>query len=71
MNDVFSKKYLLESLKRAGVPYSYKSLLLYEKKGIIPKPENAIGFGRGSKWRLYRQDEINDIVARVVAYKKV
>ena len=41
----------------------------FEKKNHS-KPENAIGFGREVSERLYRQDEINDIVAKMVAYKR-
>lgn len=70
MSQIFSKRYLLRALKTAGVSYSYNSLLRYEKLGVIPKAQNAIGMGTGSKWRLYTQTEIDNIVNKMIAYKK-
>lgn len=54
----------MEALKRAGVAWSYKSILHFEKIGLIDKPENPTGN------RLYTQKEIDNIVAKVVAYKR-
>lgn len=69
MAEIFSKKHLLEALKRAGLPYTYASLLEYEKKGIVPKPQHAIGFGNG-RWRFYTMQEIKENVRRIAQYRK-
>ena len=69
MAQIFSKKHLLEALKRADQPFTYASLLQYEKKGVIPQPEHAIGFGNG-RWRFYTQDEINENVKLITDYRK-
>ena len=70
MSKLFSKKYLLVALKKAGLPYSYKALIKYERRGIIPQPESAVGFGSMKKWRLYTQEEIDEIVQKMTSYKK-
>ena len=69
MAQIYSKKHLLEALKRAGQPYTYASLLEYEKKGVLPRPKHAIGFGNG-RWRFYTQKEINTNVKLVADYRK-
>lgn len=67
---LFSKKYLLAALKKAGLPHSYKALLKYERMGVIPQPETAVGRGSMSKYRLYSQEEIDNIVQIMKDYKK-
>lgn len=65
---LFSKKHLLKALKKAGLPYSYPSLVTMERKGIIPQSDNAIGVGT-NRWRLYTKEELDMIVERVRQYK--
>ena len=69
MAKIYSKKHLLEALKSAGQPFTYASLLEYEKKGVLPKPEHAIGFGNG-RWRFYTMVEIKENVRLVAEYRK-
>lgn len=66
---VFTKKHLFDALKEAGLPYSYKSLLKFERLGIIPT-NNASGEVSGvNNWRLYTEKEIKEIVKKIRAYK--
>jgi len=67
---VFTKKHLLDALQKEGLPATYKSLLKYEKLGIIPLQGSAEGVGNASNWRLYTEDEIKSIVAKVKSYKE-
>ena len=64
MQDVYSKKDLMEALKRVGVPWSYRSILKYERLGVFERSDNPTGN------RLYTKKDIEDIVAKVVAYKR-
>lgn len=63
--NLFSKRHLLEALKRAGVPYTYKVLLKYERDGIIPEPSRVDG-----RERFYTQEQIEEVIQRVLVYKK-
>jgi len=67
MATIFSKNQLLKTLKSERLPHSYMTLLEYERKGIIPRPETAIGFGNG-KWRFYTKEEIYNIIVLVRKY---
>ena len=69
MNGLFSKRYLLTSLKQSGLPCTYQTLMNYEKKGIVLRPQSAIGFGNGS-WRLYTKQEIDESVRKVANHRK-
>lgn len=69
MAQIYSKKHLLEALKKAGLPFTYASLLQYEKRGVVPQPKHAIGFGNG-RWRFYTMQEINENVKRIGNYRR-
>lgn len=60
-----TKQDLIKALKQAKLPHSYHTILKYERFGIIPRMSERKG-----KDRFYTQDEINDIVKKVKAYKK-
>ena len=68
MQSILSKKHLMEALKRAGLPYSYNSILDFERKGVIPRPESELGNQEYKGNRVYNQEEIEQIVAKVSAY---
>lgn len=61
MEQLHSKIVLLKTLKEAGLPHSYPSLLRYEKKGIIRRPIGEIKYPDRA-WRFYTVEEINAIV---------
>jgi len=66
-SQVFTKKHLAAALKEAGLPYSYPTLLNYERQGIIAKPnQNAEFVDRF--WRFYTREEIDQAVVNVKAY---
>lgn len=75
----YSKRHLLEAFKKANdesvakggpkIPYSYKSLIFYEKLGIIPAAQNAVGLGVTTTWRLYTKEEIDQAVQKLIDYK--
>lgn len=58
---LYPKKVLLTALKDAGLPFSYPTLLRYEKNGIIKRPVGEIKYNDRS-WRLYSEEEIATIV---------
>lgn len=76
---VYTKIHLLERLKKANddsvkkggpsIPFSYKSLIKYERLGIIPNDSKAEAPGLRSSMRFYTEDEIEAIVAKVKEYK--
>lgn len=66
---VYTKKHLLEALSKEGLPATYKSLLKYEKLGIIPTNGSAEGVGTAGNWRLYTEEEIKSIVVKVKQHK--
>ena len=68
MDKLYSRKHLLLALKQAGLPHTYITLLSYERKGIVPKPKLAIGFGNG-KWRFYTREDIKSTVRLVRKYR--
>jgi uncharacterized protein YlzI (FlbEa/FlbD family) len=77
MQNNFGKKDLLEALKNADkknkdikIPSSYKSLIRLEKIGIIPNCISPIKFSSGRKWRVYSREEIDNIITRIIDYKR-
>ena len=66
---MFTKRHLLKELKRAGLPFTYATLLEYERKGIISKPSTLIKSKNG-KWRLYTQEEITENILLIKDYRK-
>ena len=69
MEQLYSKQILLKKLRENNLPYSYPSLLRYEKKGIIQKPLGMIHYSDRS-WRFYSTVEINKIVVLIRKYLK-
>ncbi len=65
----FSKKHLLAALKKANLPHTHKSLIKYERAGIIPTSANPLSFGVTNTWRLYTAEEIEQIVQKVKDFK--
>jgi len=60
--------HLLDSLKKAGLPSTYKSLLKMERDGVISRGgDDAEGVGMSD--RFYTEQEIKDIVTKVKIYK--
>jgi hypothetical protein len=66
---IFLKKELLCELSRNKLPCSYKSLLKYEKLGVIPADLRSAGTGRAGKWRAYTQEDIDNIVSLMKKHK--
>lgn len=65
-----TKQHLQLALKKAHLPYCYTTILKYEKKGIIPLPENPEVYKAAKRtWRSYSQEEIDNIVKLVKKYK--
>ena len=70
MNKIYSKKILLEKLKEVGLPFSYPTLLRWEKIGLIKRPKAEIHYTDRS-WRFYSISEINGIIKIIKKnYKK-
>jgi hypothetical protein len=74
---IYSKKHMLKALKEADkkhknikVPYSYKSLIVLEKKGVIPESFSDFDLAGGQPWRLYTKEEIENNVQKVIQYKR-
>lgn len=67
--ELYSKQHLLKALEEAGLPHTYKSLLKYEKMGVLPGSNNAIGMGVTNRWRLYTKPEIESAVLKLKEYK--
>jgi len=63
-SQVFTKKHLAAALKEAGLPYSYPTLLNYERQGIIAKPNQNAEY-EDRFWRFYTQEEIDQAVENV------
>jgi len=59
------KVYLLKALKKAKLPCTYKTLIKYEKMGIIQRPASI---ATGYEDRFYTDSEINKIIEEVRAY---
>ena len=64
---IYTKRDLLKALKKANLPYSYKTLLQYEKAGLLDRGGNEI-VSRSST-RFYTEQEIAEIVQKVKNYK--
>jgi len=57
---LYFKKDLISYLKDQGLPYSYPTIIKYEKMKAIPSPRRMIS-GFKLKWRLYTGKEIKQI----------
>lgn len=74
----FTKKHLLEQLRIAhnnskaqggpDIPHTYKTLLVYEKMGFLER-KSDVEMGGTSNWRLYTEQDIQDIVKKFIDYK--
>lgn len=70
MTVIYTKKHLLKALAEAGLPYSYKSLIKYEKLGVIPRETSHEVAGVSHDMRFYHEEDIENIVAKIKEYKK-
>lgn len=66
---LYFKKDLIAYLKNEGLPFSYPTIIKYEKMGAIPSPRRMIS-GFKLKWRLYTGKEIKQI-AKVLRKRTV
>lgn len=64
----YAKGYLLKALKKAKLPYTYHTLIKYEKNGIINRPSAVVS---GRKDRYYTMEDINEIIRQIKEYKKI
>lgn len=59
---VYTKIHLLNALREAGLPHTYKSLLNYERQGIISRGGEVES---ASNDRYFTADEISQIVEKI------
>jgi hypothetical protein len=78
MTTYFTLKDLTQQLKNNNLPASRPFLNQLEKAGIIPIPQNTVGFKVKEKdntktndMRIYTHDEIQKIIAIVRKYSKL
>lgn len=64
---VYTKIHLLKALKEAGLPSTYKSLLNYERQGIINRGGGEMQ--SASNDRYFTEQEIKDIVEKIKSLK--
>lgn len=64
---VFTKIHLLQALKEAGLPCTYRSLLNYERQGIINRGGGEIE--SASNDRYFTEQEIKEIVEKIKVLK--
>jgi len=64
-NKTENKKQLFKAMKKAGVPCSYPTLLIYEAKGVIPQPVR-----NSNNNRIYSKEDIQLIISKVKEYRK-
>lgn len=69
-NQVFTKQHLQAALDKAGLPSVYSTILKYERAHVIPRSGSVISYGR-KLYRTYTQEEIDEIVKRIRAHKRV
>jgi len=76
MDDLYTKKHMMEALKAAGEKYpklkighSYITLLKMERTGVINLANRSLTVN-DRNWRFYTGKEIKENVDRVVAHKK-
>lgn len=63
---LYSKKHLLDKLEKEGLPHTYKSLLSWERDGIIPTgKKNGLDFGQQNVWRMYTEEEVKEIIQTI------
>lgn len=59
------------ALKKAGLPWSYKAILKYERMGVIQRPANTIPQASRKGIRIYTSEEIKQIVQKMKEHKHV
>ena len=62
MVKVYTKQHLLQALKKAGLPHTYKSLLNYEKQGVISRGGEIESVNNN---RYFNEWEIAEIVEKI------
>jgi hypothetical protein len=70
MPAIYTKKHLLAALAQAKLPHSYRTLMVYEDKNIIPGNKTGLQNVAMNDQRFYTADEIEDIVGKVREHKK-
>ena len=68
MNKLYTKKYFLQALQDAGLPFSYPTILRWEEQGIIEQPIHMQEMN-GKKWRFYTRSEIKENVEKIRQFK--
>src|SRR3990167_2970528 len=66
---MITKKDLLRELKKAKLPSSYTFLLKLERLGIVQKPVGLKFSDNVEAWRVYTEEEVDDILTLVREYK--
>lgn len=67
---LFTKIHLIEALKNVGIVIAYKTIIEYERKGIIPTSKNGIEYEvRPGRTRFYTEEELKNIVEKVKEYR--
>lgn len=69
----YTSQHLRQVMAEAGLPCSRMTVLLFEKEGVIPKPENELVYHKKVNWgrntiRIYTEDEIKKIIPLVADY---
>lgn len=64
---VYTKIHLLKALKEAGLPHTYKSLLNYEKQGVVNRGGEIVS---ASNDRYFTESEITEIVEKIRRMKQ-
>lgn len=63
---VYTKIHLLQALKDAGLPHTYKSLLNYEKQGVIDRGGEIVAANND---RYFTELEIKQFVEKIRGLK--
>ena len=63
---IYTKIHLLTALKEAGLPHTYRSLLNYERQGIINRGGEMESIDNN---RYYNEQEIEKIVEKIKTLK--
>lgn len=62
---LYYKSDLQKYLKSRGLPFSYPTILRYERLGVIPSPRRKVD-DFTKQWRVYTGDEIK-VIANILS----